>query len=79
MKKFIKPLVFLFAIAVTTGAYAQQDRSIRPVKEELKKKHEPATKFQRSNYTPKVEAVPNRKKDVQRVVRKKENAVVKEK
>ncbi len=71
MKKLMKPLVFLFAIAISAGAYAQQDSPARPIKKQLKVKEiteHPAV-------TPRVrvkhQIAKNRKADIQRIVREK--------
>jgi len=71
MKKFIKPLVFLCAVAVTTGAYAQQDKPARPIKAQLKMKHVPAKHIQSANHKSKAELIPNRKADIQRMIQRK--------
>jgi hypothetical protein len=70
MKKLMKPLVFLFAIAISAGAYAQDNPS-RPIKKQLKDKevtHHPKV-------TPRIRVkhlvVKNRKADIQRIVREK--------
>lgn len=69
MKKFIKPLVLLCAIAVTTGAYAQQDKPARPIKDQLKMKHAAAAYVKRINHKSKAEVVPNRQADIDRIIR----------
>lgn len=68
MKKFMKPIAFLFALAMVTGAYAQ-DNPNRPIKKQLKEKevtHHPKV-------TPRVrikhQIVKNRKADMKRIVR----------
>ncbi|XOV68391.1 MAG: hypothetical protein ACFHU9_04290 [Fluviicola sp.] len=69
MKKLMRPIVFLFAIAVSAGAYAQQDQPARPIKKQLKSKEiteQPAA-------TPRVrvkhQIVQNRPADIKRIVR----------
>ncbi|PWL29464.1 MAG: hypothetical protein DCO96_06805 [Fluviicola sp. XM-24bin1] len=71
MKKLMKPLVVLFAIAVSTGAYSQQDKPGKALKNELKTKEitvHPAV-------TPRVRVkhfvVKNRDADIQRIIRQK--------
>ncbi len=75
MKKLMKPLVFLFAIAISAGAYAQQDNPGRPIKKQLKEKeitgHPAATPRIRVKH----QIAKNRKADIQRIVRQKGLAV----
>jgi hypothetical protein len=68
MKKLMKPLALLFVVAVSTGAFAQQDKPARPIKAQLK--HAPAQEVQRTRVNTKAILVPNRKADIQRIVRR---------
>lgn len=68
MKKLMKPIVLMFVIAVSTGAYAQQDKSARPIKAELKGKQ--IMQVKRANVKTKALVVANRDADIQRIVRK---------
>lgn len=71
MKKFMKPLAMLFIVACSTAAYAQQDKPARPIKAQLKMKEVPAKQVQRKRASTKAILVPNRKADIQRIVRQK--------
>ncbi|MCR9173149.1 MAG: hypothetical protein NXI10_11680 [bacterium] len=69
MKKLMKPVVFLFAIAVSAGAYAQQDKPARPVKKQVRTQQmvkQPAAKPQAGV---KQQVVQNRDADIKRIVR----------
>lgn len=69
MKKLMKPIVLLMAIAVSAGAYAQQDGPARPIKKQLKAKEV----TEHPSVTPRVrvkhEVTKNRQADIQRIIR----------
>ncbi len=73
MKKLMKPIALLFVIAVSTGAYAQQDKPSRPIEAPIKMKPATAVKHKavKSDATKtKAIVVANREADIKRIIRK---------
>lgn len=72
MKKLMKPIALLFVVAVSTGAYAQQDKPGRAVKAQLKAE-KPALVLSENRKMVKTKSfvVPNRDADIKRMVRQK--------
>lgn len=68
MKKLMKPLVFLFAIAVSTGAYAQQSGQAKLLNTDMKVKAAPAKVLHRQQERRAV-LLPENQKHIQRALR----------